>query len=149
MSKHRIIKTVIANYGTANRGKSATIKALYEEIKKKYPHLKKLRPTKGGGDVSAIFEIDNVIFGLESQGDPNSRIFESLDEFIQFDCDIIIVACRTWGATTNAVNDLQKEGYRIIWAQNMHGDTPIQSQLNAHYVSNMLNVIDEIKIGTL
>lgn len=150
--KSNVTKTVIANYGAGGQGKSTTIKAVYEEIKRRYPHLVKLRPTKGGGDTSALFSINNITIGIESQGDPNSRLFESLDEFIKENCDIIIAACRFKGDTTNAINDLFHHGYRLIWAQNpIHKDSPItQDRLNTHYYVNyILEIFDDILTGTL
>ena len=98
MNCKNIIKTVLVNSDAANMGKTSTIKGIYERLEEKY-HLEQLKPIIDGGEISARFKIDGIIFGLESQGDPNSRIFKSLEEFVKCECDIIIVACRTRGAT--------------------------------------------------
>jgi hypothetical protein len=54
--------------------------------------------------------------GIESQGDPNSRIFKSLPFFVNKECDIILCACRNRGETVWEVEKLHKDfDYDIVW----------------------------------
>ena len=50
--------------------------------------------------------------GIESQGDPSSRLRQSLSAFVAAKCDIIFCACRTSGMTVGWVNSLSP-GYSI------------------------------------
>lgn len=136
-------KTVIANSGGAKQGKSGTIKKIIQLILDKYPNAK-TNPLKISyhGDVKVLIEIDNIKIGIESQGDPNSRIFESLKKFASVDCDLIICATRTSGATVKAVNSLRKShGYDIIWVTNYRSankDTELLNELSANHILELV-----------
>ena len=43
-------------------------------------------------DVKAIMDINGHKVGIESQGDPNGRLKESLSDFVKAKCSIIICA---------------------------------------------------------
>lgn len=149
-----IKKTIIVNYGDEKMGKSTSIRGVYNELQKKYD-LNNLREVIRGkmpdSDISALFEIDGVKFGLESQGEPDSRIFESLQEFIEEECDIIIVSCRTEGVVMQAIEDLKDKGYRIIWTQNYlcHDCGKALNLLNTLYILNIIVMIHYILNGDL
>jgi hypothetical protein len=145
-------KTVIANYGASNQGKTKTVKAVYHEIKKQYPYLNEQRKTVINGDVNALIEINGVIIGIESMGDPNSRLSDSLNDFLNNHCDIIIAACRTSGVTRDAVASLSNHGYRVFWAQNPLYFTKSATQEclnNVHYVSYFMKIFDDVLTGRL
>lgn len=112
------MKKIISIYGTANVGKSETIKLVYTKLLKMFPDLTflpsfaQIIPQKG--DICVVFIVKNKIIGIESQGDPNSRIFKSLPLFIKLNCDIIICAARTRGATVKEV-EKHNISYVIKW----------------------------------
>lgn len=71
-------KTIIANWGHAAKGKSETIKQLTKLILENYSDAEtKPIQVKYHGDIKVIITIGNCKIGVESQGDPNSRIFSS------------------------------------------------------------------------
>lgn len=154
MEKSKIKKTIIVNYGDEKIGKSTSIRGVYNELQKKY-EMKDLREVIRGkqpdSDISALFEIDGVKFGLESQGEPDSRIFDSLKEFLEEECDIIIVSCRTDGEVMKKIKSLENEGYRIIWTQNYlcKGCGKTLNLLNSLYVLNIIVMIHYILNGDL
>jgi len=50
--------------------------------------------------------VNVLVVGIESQGDPNSRLQQSILDFAVAKCDIIFCACRTSGMTVGWVNAL-------------------------------------------
>lgn len=121
-------KIVIANSKQAQLGKSTSIRYVFELLSKRYNH-RVLRPVTGYDptqDVEAIIEIPQsdghiVNVGIESQGDPfyqQPQIKESIEHFLKEDCEIILVACRTKGATIAEVGKLRNIGWQAIWFDN-------------------------------
>lgn len=138
-------KTVIANSGSADRGKTTSIRAVYEALKSKYEEeFKSISYIDEYSDIRAIFEIRGILFGLESQGDPKSRMFKSLDVFFEKDCKIIICTCRSRGDTKDKVRSLRdSHGYRLIWAQNISCKS-VAVELNKIYVNSIITIVDDI-----
>ncbi|MBK7691198.1 MAG: hypothetical protein IPJ31_08800 [Bacteroidetes bacterium] len=89
-------KTVFAVWGTAQQGKSDTVKRIAREIDRVYPHTSDPVTIDYAGDIQVIFKTGKFKIGIESQGDPNSRLFESLTKFSNENCDIIVCSTRTW-----------------------------------------------------
>lgn len=120
--QHNII---IANSGFANSGKSTSIRYVFEILSNRY-HGTVLDPITGykpDQDVKAIIEIPQsdghmVKVGIESQGDPGSRQMDSINYFINKDCEIILVACRIKGTTKDAVINLRNNDWQVIWFKN-------------------------------
>jgi hypothetical protein len=98
--------TVIALSGVAKQGKSSSIKESYELLKQNLT-IDEITHEILGADIRAVLTIGRVKIGIESQGDPSSRLFESLKLFTSLGCQIIICATRSRGATVQAVQDLQ------------------------------------------
>ena len=60
----------------------------------------------GRNDLKVLIHgVNGKLVGIETQGDPNSRLKESLSYFLAEKCDIIFCACRTSGMTVTWVND--------------------------------------------
>ena len=106
-------KTIIALRGVANQGKTTSIKIAYELLKDAYPkaHIEEFYI---GVDITVIITVNGVKIGIESQGDPNSRLFQSLRHFVGIGCKVIICATRSRGATVEAVNAFAGK-YQIKW----------------------------------
>jgi hypothetical protein len=119
------MKQIIGLYGTSNVGKSETIKNVYRKLTEKYLDLTFLpdfeQITEEEGDICVIIIINGKIIGIESQGDPNSRIFISLPIFVKFKCDIILCATRTRGATVQEVEKLENT-YEVKWVKKNPSD---------------------------
>ena len=67
-----------------------------------------------GVDLPVVMTIDDLKVGMESQGDPNSRLFNSLDHFVKIGCKVIVCATRSRGATLEAVNSLAGD-FLVEW----------------------------------
>lgn len=90
--------------GRHNTGKTETLVDVIEILKNKYPEAK-VNIIIDGKDKKVIFtNIKGLTVGIETQGDPNSRLDASLKDFIAMHCDIIFCACRTKGKTVTTVN---------------------------------------------
>lgn len=132
-------RLVIANWGSGDQGKSASVRNVFNRLSKKYSK----KVFIDDGDIKAIVQIGDYKVGIESQGDPHSRLFQSIDDFISEGCVIIVCACRSWGETTNKVASLKKKGYDIIWTQNDRSDNELlHSGLNELYAERVERIIN-------
>ena len=109
------MKSIVAVRGSANSGKSSSVKEALSLLKSKYP-MAVVEERFVGVDITIVITINGVKVGIESQGDPNSRLFASLKTFVKIGCHIIVCATRTRGATVNAVDALSAT-YRIHWIE--------------------------------
>ena len=136
---------IIANTGSGNKGKSSSIKEVYKLLANQYPESVNVIHPLESGDVKAIIKVNDVFVGIESQGDPNSRVFTSLGDFRKAGCQIIVVACRSYGNTKEAVEKMDKHGYQVVWAANdkYSDDSSIADYLNAKYAEHVVQLIED------
>ena len=160
-------KTIVANWGSSEQGKSATIKELSKLIVNAYSHCLiedlitaryvTLYELDFTNDIQIIIEIGSLKIGIESQGDPNSRIFESLKIFTgqnpdrERQCDIIICSTRTSKKTVKAVSALSSVPfeYEIIWVTNYRSYEKDKNRLNYQTARHQLGLVKEIIHGNL
>ena len=137
-------KIVIANSGHGKQGKSTSIKALFKVLSDKYPDG--INIIKNHGDILATIRIGDILIGIESQGDPNSRMFDSLTRLREMGCNIIICACRTSGATIDKVKSLHTEyGYELIFVSNPRTDNKeLHPLCNELYVDTVIKIISKL-----
>lgn len=138
-------KIVIANSGHGRQGKSTSIKALFKVLSDKYPDGTNI--IKNQGDILATIRIGDILVGIESQGDPNSRMFDSLTMLREMGCNIIICACRTSGATLDKIKELHtKYGYELIFVPNPRTDNEeLYSLCNDElYVETVMQIISKV-----
>lgn len=144
-------KTVYANWGTAQQGKSSTVKKIAELIIKNYP-LALTDPISIDFkfDIKAVITIGKIKIGIESQGDPNSRLFQSLKYFVKIECDIIICSTRTSGSTVDAINELySKHGYENVWVTNYRSNEKNQNTLNEISAKQIFELIQQNLTGQI
>ncbi len=98
---------IYALQGRGYSGKSETINKVFSELVRKYPSASIQQLSSGTLDIKAILtNVNGHKVGIESQGDPNSRLQQSLQDFANANCTIIICATRTSGMTVTWVNSL-------------------------------------------
>ena len=73
------MKKIIALRGVKDVGKSSTLRKTYELLKKKYPNCQCVEHHIDRVDIKVVITINGVKIGIESQGDPNSRLLVSLN----------------------------------------------------------------------
>lgn len=96
---------IFALQGSSSSGKSSTLIQLFNLIVAKYPGGTVQALHGGTKDVKVIvYPVNGKKIGIESQGDPNSRLQQSLTDFRNANCDIVFCACRTSGMTVNWIN---------------------------------------------
>lgn len=144
-------KTIFAIWGHAQQGKSDTVKRIAQEITTAYPiAITSPAPINYSGDIQVIITIGKITIGIESQGDPNSRLFASLKQFSSANCDIIICSTRTSGATVNAVSALKStHGYDIVWATNHRSNEKNRTTLNDISAKHLFGLVQRVMAGTL
>lgn len=81
------------------------------------------------------------------QGDPNSRMFYTLPDLVARGCQIIVCACRTFGATKERVAALKKDGFDIIWTTNPHNEY-LSKELNDLWADMVVDIIERRINGT-
>ena len=109
------MKTILTLRGAGNRGKSTTLGMLIELIKTAYPSATFEEKAKFKIDITIVITINGKKVGIETQGDPNSRLGASLKHFIKIGCTMIICASRSYGSTVDLVNAAAASGYRVKW----------------------------------
>lgn len=132
-------KLIIVNKGHAGVGKSSSIKLVFEKLKAL--HSPVVNVIHDDGDITATIEVNGTLVGIESQGDPNSRMFKTLPELVVRGCEIIVCACRTSGATKEIVSSLKKEGFDIIWTSNPHNKF-LSKELNSMWADLVVDIIE-------
>ncbi|QYJ68060.1 hypothetical protein [Flavobacterium litorale] len=114
-------KTILAVCNAGGKGKSNTLRAFANLLLSTYPTYKAIFPipmvVHAITDIRVVVEINGVIIGVESQGDPNTGLQGKLTDLaINYKCDIIICTTRTRGETVRAVKHVANTyGYETIW----------------------------------
>lgn len=122
---YMVQKTIIANYGDGDLGKTKSVILAYEKLRKvadkdENGNVKEEpigKPEDLNGDICYILTINNVKVGISSQGDPRSAQKWLLEELVNNGCQIILATCRYYGATTDAILAYYPD-YRIYWTSN-------------------------------
>jgi len=139
-------KTIIALYGRAAEGKSSTIKnvvAIFERLFR-FASIEKI---KEDGDILAIITLNGVKIGIESQGDPSSRMIneKTIELLISKGCEIIICATRTEGMTVAEVDKLAAANhYNTIWKSSYYvngAHTVVANQIAAEEIVSLVQSI--------
>ena len=120
-----VTKTIIANYGDEDLGKTESIKILYELLRAidESEDVFYYKPEEHNGDMCARVIINNIPVGISSPGDPGSYQEKWLKELIEDEkCQIIVAACRDTddkGKTAKVIERYAADyGYRIFWTSN-------------------------------
>ncbi len=130
---------IIALKGRGNSGKTQTLKAVFNNLNIKYPNaiIKNLKPNTI--DIKIIMDINGTKVGIESQGDPDSRLKQSLSDFSNANCDIIICATRTSGMTIHWVNSCSSQ-YNITFLQQSYVTKNSQSATNIKTANHIISM---------
>lgn len=121
---------IFALQGKCNSGKSSTIKLVYNALMNKYPAAQVQNLSPNTKDIKIIISgIKGLVVGIESQGDPNSRLHKSLQDFRNANCDIIICATRTSGMTVAWVKSCSGQ-YRVHFIPQVLASPPNQATSN-------------------
>jgi basic membrane lipoprotein Med (substrate-binding protein (PBP1-ABC) superfamily) len=119
--------------GCPNCGKSSTIKEIYNILSNNYPNStihNYFQAQPPAQDIKITMNgVKQHLIGIESQGDPNSRLAQSLDDFDKAGCDIIFCASRSTGTTVNVVKSYSNN-YQIFFIDQLFLDKNLISNNN-------------------
>jgi len=131
---------IYALKGRENCGKTETIKFVCQILVNKY----KISQTQiqdffpNTPDIKIILSgIKGMKIGIESQGDPKSRLEQSLKDFVNAGCDIIFCACRTRGKTVQWINS-HKPKYTPFFTKQTIAAPARQKQSNNNMAQQLI-----------
>jgi hypothetical protein len=155
--------TIIGVYGRQNEGKSTTIKNVCRALLTSFPNPILLThdglPINYANDILVSITIDNVKIGIESQGDPGSRMLKwdtlryLADENFQIagyeaglgNCNIIVCASRTSGDTVIRIDQIAAVyNYRTLWKSSYYTpdiDHATVNQIAANEIVNLITLM--------
>ncbi len=146
-------KTILAVFNSSNKGKTETIREFANLIKINFPNLKPILPIPFEiplqGDIKLIVEINGIIVGIVSQGDPNTGLKEKLLCLTdKFNCDLIICTSRTRGETIHAVDNLfETKGFQTIWTSTYQvADVNLHSHVNTLKAKHILDLLQNLNL---
>lgn len=126
----------VALKGRGSSGKTETIKLVFQLLQARYSNAVVDLLISNTIDIKATMVINGNKVGIESQGDPNSRLKQSLADFVDVECSIIICATRTRGKTVVWVNNYSS-GNRIDFIQQTYA-TANHSDVNGQTASQII-----------
>ena len=148
-------KLIITCNNNAKTGKTTALRGVYELLKEKGYECQNLAgPGKGPNyDVKAVFTIAGQNVGIETMGDNNKKSCgihkDSLKDFLERDCRVVITASRLRGASRANVREFyQENGYLPIWMK--HDFTlneRLQPILNRRYAERVVRFVEEWLCG--
>ena len=150
------MKTIIAIWGTEQIGKTTVIRETCKKLLTlKGATRRKLVGSLEKDDFYAEIDYNSKNIGIVSWGDPGSQQDQYLNEALFAYCDIIIIACRTKGATiTNIINaaknpnDPNNPNYEVVWTSHFSGGNngrlPNGLNLNDSFADALINLINQL-----
>lgn len=128
-------------YGTANTGKSTTLRNLAMQIFKNFPENLIYFENIGGIDYIAVWQNENIRLGIYSGGDRKDIVFRNLSLLFDYQCNHIIGATRTKGGTCDVIEVYaQLFSKQINWIQK----TAATDEDNAKCQKELLNIVKAI-----
>jgi len=126
--------------GKASCGKSVTLKNVIQLLTNKYPKATVNILVNGNTDQKVVFaNLKGLTVGIETQGDPLSRLQDSLPDFMKMPCDIIFCACRTRGMTVEWVKLLSNK-YSIHFVPKARVSVNQQKVANLSAANALINL---------
>ena len=152
IAKHDM-NTIIAVWNSGSKGKSATLRELANLIMTNYPNYKSISPRVAApiasGDFRLVVEINGVIVGIESKGDPNTNLEERLFELVdKYNCSLIFCSTRTKGETVWAVQNIANtKGFQKIWTSTYQiEDENTHEQINKLKAKHILELTQDLNL---
>ena len=151
--------TVICVWNSGDKGKSSSIIETYNFLIKKGASveysikniLSYSNPDNNNNEILSVLNYQGLKIGIESQGDPKGRQFQTLPELTKLGCNLIICASRTKNSTCDLVYSL---GYDIIWFSNFYFDDDIRNKNRLSSLHNfngktIVKLVDDLINGKI
>ncbi|MDX4061695.1 hypothetical protein Q6A90_04875 [Aliarcobacter skirrowii] len=130
--------------GKSGVGKTTTINKVYQLLRdtKGVKSYKVSFEILNKVDIRAILNINEILVGIECQGDPSSRLKDSLKLFIENKCKVIICASRTRGMSVDWINEYSNEfDIEFISKEHASDDKIVQEQKNSHKAEEIVKML--------
>lgn len=142
------LKTILAVWNSGGKGKSESVRQFANSLLLAYPNYIPIFPIPSKipsvHDFKLVVEINGIIIGIESQGDPGTNLKNRLIDLVtNYNCDIIICTCRTRGETVAAVENIHNTyGFQTIWTSTYqisdHKQHALLNQLKGEHILELL-----------
>jgi hypothetical protein len=148
--------TIIAIYGRQNEGKSETIKMVCKMLLDNFSDSKLFPDTEEvvdfSSDINVIVKVGDFKIGIESQGDPDSRMIneDTVKKLAEKGCQIILCATRTRGDTVKEVDKIANNyNYYTLWKSSYYApgfDHKIIDRICAEEIVGLIKslIVEEI-----
>ncbi len=110
-------KTIIANCGEGDKGKTSSIRTLYRKLCKATGKGDQEKETEQKKDICEVVTINKVNVGISSFGDTRQVVKEHIDELIRKGCEIMVTACRNNHGMIKLLKE-NAQGYRLMRTSN-------------------------------
>ena len=146
-------KTIIANFGEGDTGKTGSILLVYDKLRMvaEGNPVDREPDKKNKKDVCAWLTINGVKVGIASDGDSQAVVRDNLDFLTAAGSQIILTACRSNHDSVVLLNKYKNE-YRIWRTSNAriyeNGTNPcvapkgIQTRFNEHWAEEIARLIE-------
>ena len=131
-------KTIIANCGEGNKGKTSSIRTLYRKLCEATGKEDQEKEAEQKEDICEVVKINEVFVGISSFGDTRQVIKEHIDELKGKGCEIIVTACRNNHGMIKLLKECA-QGYRLMRTSNARlyeegkGTTEIPADIIDHF----------------
>lgn len=151
--ENKTLKTILTIWHSSNKGKTETLREFAKLLLTNYPKNEPIFPIPTiiptTGDFRIVVEINGKIIGVESKGDPKTKLKERLIDLADnFHCDIILCSSRTRGETVDAVDFLyQSRGFQTIWTSTYQMAKPTDRIfVNKLKAKHLLELLEELSL---
>lgn len=110
-------KTIIANCGEGNKGKTSSIRTLYRKLREATGKEDQEKEAERKEDICEVVTINKVNVGISSFGDTRQTVKEYIDELKGKGCEIIVTACRNNHGMIKLLKE-SAQGYRLMRTSN-------------------------------
>lgn len=148
----RNMKTILAVWHVANKGKTDSLRAAARYLLVAYPGHIGVHPTPflipASGDFRFVVNINGKIVAIETRGDPHTELLERLETLEKtYNPDVILCSTRTKGDTVDAVNSMvSKYKYEAVWASTYQVESRFHSTANALNGQHLINLLQRLGI---
>jgi hypothetical protein len=149
--KKIIMKTILTIWHNGNRGKTETLREFSKLLLTTFEYFEPIFPPNANvpkeGDFRLVIKVNGKTIGIESKGDPNTKLEDRLIDLADnFNCDIILCSSRISGQTVSAIDKLRESrNFQIIWSstyqiadEKLH---PLVNQLKAKHILELLQTL--------
>jgi Ni2+-binding GTPase involved in maturation of urease and hydrogenase len=149
-----LTKSIIIIYGRQSEGKTSTIKEACKLLLNEFPQSiinnKLGEEIDYNVDILLTIQINELKIGIESQGDPDSRMLRenSIENLLKDDnCDVVLCATRTKGQTVFKVDEIAEDyELKTIWKSSYYAPNVNFEILNKKAGAEIVELIKMIAL---